>query len=251
MKDHQGQEAAEVHLPKWMRLFIQSTVGWFEMEEDCQIHIKCNIIFPAVTLALLPWQSCLQRLKGMSWWAAAAPLVPAPIPSSEVLPHCWSSATSTTHLCFPLYLISSPYDSLGSNHFGCFQQVEVHFPPTILWLFQNCIFAKMWLCWGSPWRTNYWILFTLALFLYPFLGTCYWPRLKNRIVGYQDLYKIIPVFLSFYNVLFLLFYNKCKTVWVSRLYHFQEKECFFFQVEHWSVCVYKLCLLSHPQRKWI
>lgn len=157
--------------------------------------------------------------------------------------YSWSpayTADPTTHnlpsFSLTLYLISSPYDSLGSNHFGCFQQLEVHFLPAIHWLFQHYIFAKMWPGWGSPWSTNCWILFTLTLFLCPFLGTSYWPRLRNTTVGYQSLYKIIPMilygkcsmFLSFYNALFMLCYNKCKSVWVMRLYYFKEKGCFFF-----------------------
>lgn len=152
---------------------------------DCQIHIKCNIIFPVVPLALSPWQTCLQRLQGMSCWAAAPPLVPAPFPSSEVQVLPPLLILSYNHnpplFSWTLYLISSPYDSLGSNHFGCFQQLEVHFSPAILWLFQHYIFAKMWLSCGNPWSTNCWI-FTLTLFLHPFLGTCCWPRLRNKIV---------------------------------------------------------------------
>lgn len=230
MKDHQVQAATKLHLPKWMGLFIYGTVEWFEKEEDCQIHIKCDIIFPVVPLALSPWQNCLQRLQGMSCWAAASPLMPAPFPSStvEVLP--------TLLILQPTTYLHFPYDSLGSNHFGCFQQLEVHFLPAIHWLFQHYIFAKMWPGWGSPWSTNCWVLFTLTLFLCPFLGTSYWPRLRNTTVGYQSLYKIIrmvlygkcSMFLSFYNALFMLCYNKCKSVWVMRLYYFQEKGCFFF-----------------------
>lgn len=99
MKDHQVQAATKLHLPKWMGLFIYGTVEWFEKEEDCQIHIKCDIIFPVVPLALSPWQNCLQRLQGMSCWAAASPCSSLDA-SSLSQQYSWSpayTADPTTH----------------------------------------------------------------------------------------------------------------------------------------------------------
>lgn len=68
----------------------------------------------------------------------------------------------------------------------------------------------------------------LILFLCSFLSICHWPRLRNSIVGYQGLCTIIFTFLCCHNASFILCYNDCKSVWVMRLYYFQEKGCFFF-----------------------
>lgn len=135
--DHQVQETAKVHLPKWMRLFIYGAEGCFQNEEGCQIHIKCNIIFPVVPLALSP---CLQRLQLLPWWQLPFPAGKGVKVLSPLL--ILSYIQTPPLLSWTLYQIYSPH-SLGWNHFGCFQQLEVHFPPTILWPFHHYIFAKL------------------------------------------------------------------------------------------------------------
>lgn len=77
-----------------------------------------------------------------------------------------------------------------------------------------------------------------------FLGICYRPRLRNRIMCYQGFYTV-TVFPCSYKASFMLYYNSCKSVWVMRLYYFQEKDVSSFG---WStdLCVfisYSFCLI--------
>lgn len=80
-----------------MKLFIYGTVGWFEKEEDCQIHIKSDITFQWFPQPFLPGRPVSRGCRGCPAGLQLLPWCQLPFPAVQLksCPHCWSSATST------------------------------------------------------------------------------------------------------------------------------------------------------------